>query len=301
MKDLLNPSVRIYMAVVECGSITAAADQLAMGKSSVSERLRLLEEELGAQLLVRTTRKQQLTTIGAEFYQHCRQLSDAANEALEATGIQQRSPSGPLRITAPHALVEHAVAPALAELTLRYPKLEPELIITDERLDLVEQRIDLSISIGELPDSTLKAQRVGDHRDLLCGTPERIQTLNMDTAPIRATLEAFPYIAHRWEGRQIKHRLREQQNQREYELQFKPKIYVNTVPAMLAMLKQGMGIGTLPHYVLQPHLERGELTLLFPELTPQATGIYAVHPFCGQVPVGVRYLIEQLKAALLQT
>ena len=198
-------------------------------------------------------------------------------------------------------MVEHAVAPALAELTQRYPKLEPELIITDERLDLVEQRIDLSISIGELPDSTLKAQRVGEHRDLLCGTPALIQTLNMDTASDRAALEALPYLAHRWEGRQIKHRLRERQNQREYALQFTPRMYVNTVPAMLAMLKQGMGIGTLPHYVLQPYLARGELTLLFPDLTPQATGIYAVHPFCGQVPVGVRYLIEQLKAALLQT
>ena len=97
----------------------------------MSDALKQLESSLGAQLLIRSARKQSLTAIGAQFYRRCREMNDVSTVALEEVSERLAEPMAPLRITAPHATIDSIVAPALAELVATYPRIQPELIVDD--------------------------------------------------------------------------------------------------------------------------------------------------------------------------
>ena len=97
----------------------------------MSDALKQLESSLGAQLLIRSARKQSLTAIGAQFYRRCREMNDVSTVALEEVSERLAEPMAPLRITAPHATIDSIVAPALAELVATYPRIRPELIVDD--------------------------------------------------------------------------------------------------------------------------------------------------------------------------
>lgn len=146
----------IFAHIVEQGSVSTAADKLELSKSVVSQHLKMLEQELGITLLKRTTRRQSLTEIGEQFYQSCKNINLIADTAWDNTRQHQTEPSGRIRITAPHALMDTLIAPVIADLIKLYPKLRPELINDDQRLDFMQHDIDLAIRVGHSPDSTLK-------------------------------------------------------------------------------------------------------------------------------------------------
>ena len=116
----------VFAHIVETGSITATAELLQLSKSVISQHLKTLEENLGVTLLKRTTRRQSLTSAGQDFYQHCKTLNQIADEAwLQAQEVLD-VPKGNVRITAPYALMETLIAPAIAPLIEQYPLLQPE-------------------------------------------------------------------------------------------------------------------------------------------------------------------------------
>ena len=177
----------LFARVVEAGSISAAAAQLELSKSVVSQHLKALEQELGVVLLKRTTRRQHLTEAGQTFYERCRALNQVAEEAWAE--VQQRTGElkGRIRLTAPDALMAPLIAPLVAELLKVSPGLQPELIASDAQLDLMQQQIDLAIRVGESPDSQLRQRRIGEFRDVLCAAPSLI-TSNADCHP-----DTLPY------------------------------------------------------------------------------------------------------------
>lgn len=127
-----------FAHIVEAGSISAAAEQLGLSKSVVSQHLKLLEDELGVTLLKRTTRRQSLTEAGNTFYLQCKQINDLANSAWTTAKDLQMIPQGKLRITAPNALMANLITPVIAEMMQAYPQLQPELISSDVQLDLMQ-------------------------------------------------------------------------------------------------------------------------------------------------------------------
>lgn len=297
MKNLLSNQARIFIAIVEAGSITGAADRLQMGKSGISEALKQLETALGTQLLVRTTRRQTLTTIGKQFYQRCRELNDISLAALEEVNEHLADPRGPLRITAPHATIDSIVAPAIAEITSNYPRLQPELIVDDKRLDLIRNNIDVALTAGELPDSEFKAQRVGVLRDVLCATPDFLVRHSL-TQPESITPEQtaeLPYISHHWEGGDIAHQLTSKASGDSNTFTFQPVATASSVNAVCALITQSVGVGILPHFFLKPLLENGALIELLPDYHPRETTLFAIHPYGTLPPISVRAMIKAMK------
>ena len=294
---LLTHPIRAFLKIVEAGSITGAARVMGVSKSRVSESLQQLEASLGSKLMVRTTRRQSLTKMGQRFYRQCKTLSDLSNLALEEISEQLTEPMGPLRITVPHAFFATKIAPAMAKLVQHYPKVRPQIIIGDERLDLIEHQIDLALSAGELPSSDYISTRLETFSEVLYVSPKLLEKYNLKRDKLNnpAVIQDWPYIANHWEGSPIRHQLKCKKTGQTHSFQFKKVIEVNTVHGVLALLQQGAGIACLPQVFVAEALARGTLLEAASGYEPKRTPLYAIHVFGQRPPLAVRMLIDAMK------
>ncbi|MGQ7260786.1 LysR substrate-binding domain-containing protein [Vreelandella sp. V005] len=160
MKSTLEEQ-QAFVTVVDSGSITSAAERLGISVSGVSRALNRLEQKLGATLLRRTTRRLELTEEGETFLEHCRRILAAVEEAEEAMLDRHNQPQGRLRVNAAPSFMQFVIVPLIGEFRASYPGVKLELDTHDRFVDLLEQRVDLAIRIGELEDSSLHARLLG--------------------------------------------------------------------------------------------------------------------------------------------
>jgi len=163
--------LQAFVAVVEAGSFTAAADRLDTTKSAVSRRVSALEERLGVQLLRRTTRVTNLTDSGKSFYEHSARILADLDEAEAAVQQAHGELRGTLKVALPLSFgVRHMCKP-IAAFTRMHPRIRFELNLNDRRIDLIEEGVDLALRIGRLDDSSLIARRLFDVRTVVCAAP----------------------------------------------------------------------------------------------------------------------------------
>jgi DNA-binding transcriptional LysR family regulator len=156
-----SDELQIFVCVIECGSISAAAEQIKQTPSAVSRTLSRLETKLGITLINRTTRRMDLTEEGKYFFEHAKLILDQMDELEERLNLRQQTPSGRLRIDAASPFMLHAIVPHIDEFRRRYPDIVLELNSNDLIIDLLEQSTDIAIRIGALADSTLHARFLG--------------------------------------------------------------------------------------------------------------------------------------------
>ncbi|HKJ20411.1 MAG TPA: LysR family transcriptional regulator, partial [Woeseiaceae bacterium] len=163
--------LQAFVAVVETGSFTAAADRLDTAKSAVSRRVSALEERLGVQLLRRTTRVLNLTDTGQSFYEHSSRILADLDEAEAAVQQEHGELRGTLRVALPLSFgVRHMCKP-IAAFCKRHPRLKFDLDMNDRRIDLVEEGIDVAVRIAHLKDSSLIARKLFDSRFVVAASP----------------------------------------------------------------------------------------------------------------------------------
>jgi DNA-binding transcriptional LysR family regulator len=164
-----------FRTVVDAGSITAAADQLAQTVSGISRALSRLEQKLDTTLLRRTTRRLELTEEGAAFLQRTRAILDAIDDAEEHMAARREQPAGRLRVNAASPFMLHAIVPLVPAFRKLYPQINLELDTDDLPIDLLERRTDIAIRIGPLRDSTLHARPLGTHRLRVLASPAYLE------------------------------------------------------------------------------------------------------------------------------
>jgi len=290
----------VFMYVVKLGSITKAAEKLEVSKSVVSQHLKQLESELAVTLLKRTTRKQSLTTAGEHFYQQCCTMHELAEQAWQDAQQLQVSPQGLIKITAPHALMDHLVLPALHEVFNAYPDVELELISHDGRSDLMQEGIDIAIRVGESKISNLKQKRIGDFRDVLCGSLQTVKACQSDIEALK--VDNIRYVANHWQEKSIHHTFSHKKNglnkasTKGYELSFKTHHKANTLPTCLSMLEQGFGVGIIPDFIFAKHTHA--LAELLPDYQLDKVNVYALHSYQAAVPIGVTMAIKAIAKRL---
>ncbi|OCH23457.1 LysR family transcriptional regulator [Aliivibrio sp. 1S128] len=279
----------LFMTIVETGSITKAAEKLELSKSVISQHLKQLEHELAIPLLKRTTRKQSLTASGEHFYLQCCEMYKLAEKAWSDILHQQESPQGRLSVTAPHALMNSIIIPALSSVFNAHKDVELNLIAHDGQLDLMQEEIDLAIRVGESKLSNLKQKRIGTIQDVLCIAKDYPE-FTIDS------IEALPYVANHWQSKQISHQLVNITTKNARVINFIAAHQVNTVQNSLALIKNGFGIGLLPEFIYLQHQD--ELKEVLPTYEMKASNVYVLHPFHGQVPISVRMAIDVIERAL---
>jgi DNA-binding transcriptional LysR family regulator len=156
-----SDELQIFICVIECGSISAAAERVAQTPSAISRTLSRLEAKLGITLINRTTRRMDLTEEGRYFFEHAKLILDQMDELEEHLTARQQTPSGRLRINAAAPFMLHAIVPHIDEFRRLYPDILLELNSNDLIIDLLEQGTDIAIRIGRLADSTLHARFLG--------------------------------------------------------------------------------------------------------------------------------------------
>jgi DNA-binding transcriptional LysR family regulator len=164
-------SMAVLLTAVEAGSLSAAGRKLGMPLATVSRKVSELETHVKARLLSRSTRKLTLTDAGRDYVVACKRILEDVNEAERAASGEYSAPRGELIVTAPIVFGRLHVLPVTTEFLAAYPEVVVRLVLGDRVVNLLEDQIDLAIRIGELPDSSLIATRVGTIRRVVCGSP----------------------------------------------------------------------------------------------------------------------------------
>jgi len=283
-------SIPVFVAVVEAKSFTAAAASLGLTKSAVSRRISDLEEDLGVQLLHRTTRRLSLTEAGERYLEHARGALFEASAAEDAATELQRVPRGRLRINTPMSFGRLHVAPAIPSFLERYPGVQVDMTMDDRVVDLVEGRYDVAIRVGTLSDSSLVARKLAPSHNLLCASGAYIETHGAPATPAElldhnCLLYAYFSEANEWTF------IRDSQDQ---SVRVSGSYKVNNSEALREALLRGTGIGRIPTFIVGPDLSEGRLVPLLCDYRMPSQDIYAVWPERRYLPTKVRVFIDFL-------
>ncbi|MBW6390743.1 LysR family transcriptional regulator [Billgrantia antri] len=278
----------IFIALVEAGSFTAAAERLGCTKTRVSLQIRQLEERLGATLFQRTTRRVQPTQAGETLYRECRPLLTGLQEALAMAEGDGRQLRGELRLTGPEDYAARVLGPAVVEFGQQHPALRIELRSGDRISDMLEEGIDLAFRLGWLKDSTLRARRLGEFRQYLVaspaylarhGTPEHPEAL-AEHAWVAFTPLAAPLT---WTF---------QRGEESCRVQMRARLAANSTAALNALLTAGGGLSVMADVTAEAEMRAGRLVQVLQEWTLPTGGVYAVYPPGRHLPARVRAFME---------
>jgi DNA-binding transcriptional LysR family regulator len=264
----------VFAAVAKKGSFTRAAAELGITKSAVSQQVSLLENDLGMRVLNRTTRGVSLTALGEKLQRRCQLLQDQIDLVFTDIANACIDPKGRFAVTFPHALESNVVIPAIEQLCTEYPGLEPEL---------VANKLDVAIHVGELPDSSYRALPVGKIVEVFCATP---LYLNQTSIPKNlVSLCEHRWIATSWQNRNISVLHRDSNDKSIINLNRFAQ--ANTLPGALAMALHHMGIVLLPDVIAKPLFKTGELVHIVDSYTGPHWPVYTVHAYLSEKPVYV--------------
>lgn len=266
-----------FTAILDEGSITAAANRLGVGKAVVSKQIQLLEAEVGQSLLLRNTRRLSPTEAGRQLYDQCSPALTQVATAIDSVSQKDATPRGRLRITAPVDLGLDVIAPMAARFREDHPQVQLDLFLTDDHLDPVAERLDLSFTVGWLRESDHLARKLADFREIVVASPETAATLRV-TSP--DTLAALPMALNRRVANRPVWTFTRQKEQREVALS--PVITANITLGVLQAVRTGRYITILPDFLVTDSLRTGELVQLLPDWSLRTGGIYTVTP-AGQI------------------
>lgn len=176
-------SLRVFLRVVDLGSITAGGRDLRLTPAVASKRIKELESHLGVRLFNRTTRRLSPTEVGREFYAHARKVISALDDAEAVAAGFSDNPRGTIRIAAPLGVGRRAIAPHIPDFTDRFPGIDIRLRLTDRRIDIFEDSIDLAFVLGDFPDSDLKLRLILDCPRALVASPGYLAQHGTPTRP----------------------------------------------------------------------------------------------------------------------
>lgn len=164
-------AMRVFSRVAERGSFAQAADELDVSRAAASGHVAALEKHLGVRLLNRTTRRVSLTAEGADYLRRCRRILDEVQDAEETLRGSRSKPQGLLRVDVPVAFGRYLLLPALPDFTRRYPAIDLDIRLNDRFVDLVAERVDVALRVGNLQQSGLVARRVAQINIVTCASP----------------------------------------------------------------------------------------------------------------------------------
>jgi len=285
-------SLLVFAEVATKQSFTLAGKKLGMSKSAISQHIKRLEEDTGQQLLSRHTRGMSLTTAGEKLLARCELLRDQVELAYDELNQHKEIPSGVFALTIPHSLEKGIVIPALKQLCLEFPLLQINLRVTDQALDLIENNLDVSFYAGELQDSNYRAQPIGTAKEVFCSSPNYLQKHGIPTHI--DVLSEHKIIATSWQKNSLT-LYQSDQLAKKHTIKFEYFARTNTLPSVLSIVKQDMGIALLPEFVIQSAIVKGELTRVLPKCQGKTWPFYMVHRFHGEKPIHITRFYQLVK------
>lgn len=296
MSNLIG--IDVFVKVVQCGSFTGAAKLLGMPVTTVSGKIRNLEDRIGQTLILRTTRKLSITDAGKLYFEHCLKAIEEVGEAERALQSKQSEPEGTLRITAAPD-IGHVILPNLLKKYLHtYPNVNVELILTNRIVDLVGESIDIAIRPGALKDSTLIARKFIEGDALLWASPEYLKAYGVPKKP--ADLVEHKFVTFKPLGTSIKLK----NGKISKAVKMKSRITLDDFEAAKIFTTIGTGIGLIPDFLCRQEQLANELVRILPDWSldlgrdakGQVSFVYPPHKYTPpKVQAFVKMALESIR------
>ncbi|WP_295996777.1 LysR family transcriptional regulator [Rugamonas sp.] len=275
-------SMSILIAVVDAGSLSAAARRLNTPLATVSRKVAELETHLNTRLLHRTTRQLSLTEAGASYVAACRRILEEIGEAERAATGEYAAPKGEIVVTAPVVFGRLHVVPVVAEFLAHYPEIDINLVLTDRVVHLMDEHADVAVRIGQLPDSALMAMGVGTVRRVVCASPDYLAAFGVPAGP--QDLAAHECIT--FEVLASKRAWVFGSGRSELSVPVRSRLAVNTAEAAIAAAVLGVGLVRVLSYQVADALREDALRVVLDQYESAPLPISLVHK--GQTPLPLK-------------
>jgi DNA-binding transcriptional LysR family regulator len=267
-------SMEIFVAVVDEGSLTAAAERFRISSAMVGKHIRALETRLATRLLTRTTRRQSLTEIGRQYYEQCRRILADVKHAESLAEAMAAAPRGVLKLTAPLTYGVEVFAPAMTDYLDAWPEVSLELDLSNRVVDLVEEGFDAAVRIGQLADSGLVARPLKPYRMRACASPAYLAKRGMPHTPADLVHHECLGFLH-W-GREGLWRLDGD------TVGANPlragRFRANNGQALKAAALRGFGLVLQPEALLAREIASGELVPVLDDFLPDGAPVHLIYP-----------------------
>ena len=275
-----------FVRIVDSGSLSSAADVTGQSVASLVRSLAALERYLGVRLLNRSTRRMALTDEGEEYLAWSRLMLADFDDMEQRLESRDGIARGLLRLTAPVEFGQRYLAPLVNAFLKDHEEMAAELSLNDQVIPLLDERLDLALRIGHLPDSAMVARKVGSTRLVTCASPDYLRASPAIDSP--QSLREHACITLAFQGRHWYFRHKE----KELVEEITPRLVCNQVRAASQACVQGVGITRLMHYQVADELADGRLVRILRDFEPMDLPIQLVYPHSLQLSPRVRAFVE---------
>jgi DNA-binding transcriptional LysR family regulator len=289
-------TMEVFTAVADSGSFAEAARNLRLSPPAVTRAISALEDRLGTRLFRRTTRTVRLTEAGTRFLADTRRILHDIEEAEEAAAGAHTVPRGVLHVTAPVLFGRMYVAPILRDFLDLCPTVTADILFVDRVVNIVEEGLDVAIRIGELPDSSLTAIRIGFVRRVLFGAPSYFARHGLPKHPselaahrVVSAETGTPIIDWQFEN-----------GGADIAVRVKPIMFVNNLDTAIESALCGWAMARTLSYQVAPHVAEGRLQIALPNFEPRPLPIHVVHQEGRRASAKLRsfvdFIVDRLRA-----
>lgn len=280
----------VFSRVAELQSFAGAARALNMSRPAVSRAIAFLEDQVGAELLARTTRSVALSQVGAAYLEDCRRILEAVAEAEAAAAGRFSTPSGRLVLTAPVQFGRLHVLPVLHAFLREHAEVSAHLMLVDRLVRLVDEGVDVGVRIGELDDSAMRAIRVGEVVPWVVASPDYLARRGVPRTPDELVQHDIVSQTHLMRLRDWTFGPR--------RVDVEPRVLCNDIQAVLDLVAAGSGLARVLSYQAVPGLRSGALTRVLTEHEPAPIPVHLIHPGGRRVPARTRAFLDFARGAL---
>lgn len=287
-------AMRAFVHVVDTGSFSAAAHQLRMGQPAVSKAIAQLEDRLGIRLLLRSSRALTITEAGGDFYERAKRIVEDAHEAeLAARGSSARL-SGRIRFSAPVTLARLHIIPRLPAFLSRHPELTIQAVLDDRRINPVEEAIDVAIRLGNQPNSTLTARRIGRCKRFVVGTPAYFRRAGVPVIP--DDLKDHRTVVYAGTGTGTSWSFRKAGVAKTVTL--REDILMTAAEGTRESVLAGLGVAVASEWMFRPELQTGAVVSILQDWTLPHADLWAVFPTGKRAGVKARAFADFVESAV---
>ena len=277
------------LAAVDAGSLSAASRKLGVPLATVSRRVSDLEALLRTKLLVRTSRRLELTDAGRSYVVACRDILAAVDQAERTAAGEYAAPRGEIVVTAPIVFGRLHMLPVIVEFLNAYPDIDVRLVLTDRITNFIEDHVDIALRIGSLPDSSLIATRLGSVRRVVCASPAYLAAHR--PAPSRPS-DLAGHSCITFEGLMSPAEWRFLNGKAELSVAIRSRLVVNTAEAAIDAATTGLGITRVLSYQIADALRARALKIILAEFEPDPSPVNLVYAGQGLLPIKTRAFVD---------
>lgn len=286
-------SLRVFVRVVELGSITSGGRDLRLTPAVASNRVKELEKRLGVRLFNRTTRSLSPTEAGHIFFEHARKVIDAVEDAEVAIAGFSGAPRGVIGVTAPLGVGRRIIAPLIPKFVDEYPETEVRLRLSDRKVDILSERLDVAFFIGQLTDSNLKLRNIMDCDRVLCASPDYIERRGAPTSPEDLRVEGHNCLLLRF-PRSLEYFWMLQTEDGPIRLDVSGKYDADDGDVLTEWALDGRGIANKPRFDVAQHLRDGTLVEILPDTPPAPSSFGCLYPHRRLQDPKIRLFIDYM-------